>query len=43
MNGAGLACDSARTDVTEARPGDEIIVETVLAPYRGERVVARSR
>jgi hypothetical protein len=31
--------ESARTDVTEARPGDEIIVETVLAPYRGERVV----
>jgi hypothetical protein len=31
--------ESARTDVTEARPGDEIVVETVLAPYRGERVV----
>jgi hypothetical protein len=31
--------ESARTDVTEARPGDEIIVETVLAPYRGDRVV----
>jgi hypothetical protein len=31
--------ESARTDVTEARPGDEIIVETVLAPYRGERIV----
>src|ERR1700724_1196891 len=31
--------ESARTDVREARPGDEIIVETVLAPYRGERVV----
>ena len=31
--------ESARTDVTEARPGDEIIVETVLAPYRGERLV----
>lgn len=31
--------ESARTDVTEARPGDEIMVETVLAPYRGERVV----
>ena len=31
--------ESARTDVTEARPGDEIIVETVVAPYRGERVV----
>src|SRR6266567_1322370 len=31
--------ESARTDVSEARPGDQIIVETVLAPYRGERVV----
>src|SRR6516225_8571258 len=31
--------ESARTDVTEARPGDEVIVETVLAPYSGERVV----
>jgi hypothetical protein len=31
--------ESARTDVTEARPGDEVIIETVLAPYRGERVV----
>ena len=31
--------ESARTDVSEARPGDEIFVETVLAPYRGERVV----
>jgi hypothetical protein len=31
--------ESARTDVTEARPGDEIMVETVLAPYRGERIV----
>src|SRR5947208_417521 len=31
--------ESARTDVTEARPGDQVIVETVLAPYRGERSV----
>jgi len=31
--------ESARTDVTEARPGEEITVETVLAPYRGERSV----
>lgn len=31
--------ESARTDVTEARPGGEVTVETVLAPYRGERVV----
>jgi hypothetical protein len=31
--------ESARTDVTEARPGDDITLETVLAPYRGERIV----
>jgi hypothetical protein len=31
--------ESARTDLSEARPGDEINVETVLAPYRGERIV----
>ena len=31
--------ESARTDVSEVRPGDQVIVETVLAPYRGERVV----
>ena len=31
--------EASRTDVTEARPGDEIIVETVLRPYRGERLV----
>ena len=31
--------ESARADLTEARPGDEITVETVLAPYRGDRVV----
>jgi SpoIVB peptidase S55 len=35
--------ESARTDLTEARPGDEIIVETVLAPYRGERSVRQIR
>ena len=33
--------ESARTDVTEARPGDEVMVETVLRPYRGERIVRR--
>jgi hypothetical protein len=33
--------ESARTDVTEARPGDEITVEAVLRPYRGERVVQK--
>ena len=31
--------ESARTDVTEARPGEEIVVESVLRPYRGERIV----
>lgn len=31
--------ESARTDVTEARPGDVVTLETVLAPYRGERIV----
>src|SRR5579872_1322977 len=31
--------ESARTDLTEARPGEEIRSETVLAPYRGERIV----
>lgn len=33
--------ENARTDVTEARPGDEITVEAVLRPYRGERIVRR--
>jgi len=31
--------ETARTDLTEARPGDEIMVEAVLRPYRGERIV----
>jgi len=31
--------EASRTDVTEARPGDPIVVETVLRPYRGERLV----
>ncbi|HWW16960.1 MAG TPA: SpoIVB peptidase S55 domain-containing protein [Candidatus Dormibacteraeota bacterium] len=35
--------ESARTDVTEARPGQEITLETVLAPYRGERTVRQIR
>ena len=33
--------ETARTDVTEARPGDEVIIEAVLLPYRGERMVRR--
>jgi hypothetical protein len=31
--------ESVRTDVTEARPGDEIVVEASLRPYRGDRLV----
>jgi hypothetical protein len=31
--------EASRTDMTEARPGDQIMVETVLRPYRGERLV----
>ncbi len=31
--------EGARTDVTEARPGDEITIEAVLRPYRGEVTV----
>ena len=31
--------ESVRTDVTEARPGDDITVEASLRPYRGERIV----
>jgi len=30
--------ETARTDVTEARPGDEITIETLLRPYRGESI-----
>jgi hypothetical protein len=33
--------ESARTDITEARPGDEITVETVLRPYRGDGIVTQ--
>jgi hypothetical protein len=33
--------ENARTDVTEARPGDEITIEAVLLPYRGDRIVRR--
>jgi hypothetical protein len=31
--------ETARTDVTEARPGDDIVIEAVLRPYRGERMM----
>jgi hypothetical protein len=33
--------ESARTDITEARPGDEITVESVLRPYRGDGIVTQ--
>jgi hypothetical protein len=35
--------ESARTDVNEVRPGDEINVEAVLRPYRGERILRQVR
>jgi len=31
--------ENARTDVNEARPGDEITVEVLLRPYRGDAVI----
>jgi hypothetical protein len=31
--------ENARTDVTEARPGDTINIETLLRPYRGESLI----
>ncbi len=31
--------ENARTDDTEARPGDTITVETLLRPYRGESIL----
>jgi SpoIVB peptidase S55 len=31
--------ESARTDITEARPGDDIVIEALLRPYRGEAIV----
>jgi hypothetical protein len=31
--------ESARTDITEARPGDDIIIEALLRPYRGEAIL----
>src|SRR5579864_2230488 len=31
--------ESARTYITEARPGDDITIEALLRPYRGEGVV----
>ncbi|HWR17591.1 MAG TPA: hypothetical protein VN577_22370 [Terriglobales bacterium] len=31
--------ENVRTDITEARPGDEIVIEATLRPYRGDRIV----
>lgn len=31
--------ESARTDVTEARPGDNITIEALLRPYRGDAIL----
>ncbi len=33
--------ESARTDVNEARPGDDVTVEVLLRPYRGEAVIEK--
>jgi hypothetical protein len=33
--------ESARTDVSEARPGDQVTVEVLLRPYRGEAVIEK--
>ena len=35
--------ENVHTDVSEARPGDDITVEAVLRPYRGERIVRQVR
>ena len=31
--------ESARTDVSEARPGDKVMVEVLLRPYRGDAII----
>jgi SpoIVB peptidase S55 len=31
--------ESARTDISEARPGDEVTVEVLLRPYRGDAII----
>jgi hypothetical protein len=33
--------ETARADVSDARPGDEIVVEAVVRPYRGEAIIRR--
>jgi hypothetical protein len=37
----GVTLESVHTDLVEARPGDDLVVEAVLRPYRGERIVRR--
>ena len=36
-----VVLEAAHSDVTEVRPGQEIVVEVVLRPYRGDRVLRR--
>ena len=31
--------ESARTDISEARPGDEVTIEVLLRPYRGDAII----
>jgi len=33
--------EAAHTDLNEVRPGQDIVVETVLRPYRGDRILRR--
>ncbi len=33
--------EAAHTDLTEVRPGQEIVVDAVLRPYRGDRILRR--
>ncbi len=33
--------ESARAELNEVRPGDDLTIEAVLRPYRGERIVRR--
>jgi hypothetical protein len=33
--------ESARSELTEVRPGDDLTIEAVLRPYRGERILRR--
>ncbi len=33
--------EAAHTDLTEVRPGQDIVIESVLRPYRGDRILSR--